>query len=193
MILARFPAKVQRFCKVFNKGRKSPGKSPILVYNRLPIIPGRGGKVKADAGAGKWERPQQMGNGPGAKGTTPNGRRERLRQTGTQGRRDRTQGARGQTKGAAGAKRPGRGDPVPALYFASSLLALGRPDGRRVAGKRCFLVSQLLSQVAFQLVHGNPHLSPAKIPIFAGPRIVSPGPEVNPGPGKGLTGDPWTP
>ena len=34
---------------------------------------------------------------------------------------------------------------------------------------------------------------PAKISIFAGPPIASPGPEMNPGPGKGLTGDPWTP
>ncbi len=126
-----------------------------------------------------------MGDGPGAKGTTPKGRRETARETETQGR--------AQTKGAAGAKRPGRGNPVPALCFAFSLLALGRPDGRCGAGICCLLVGQLLSQIAFQLVHGDPHLPPAKIPIFAGPPIVSPGPEVNPGPGKGLTGDPWTP
>ena len=146
------------------------------------------------AGAGKSRRPPGRENGKGPrKWETARVQKGQPQKGGGKrpGRRKRR--AERRQKGRRAQKRPGRGNPVPALCFASSLLALGRPDGRCGAGICCLLVGQLLSQIALELIHGDPHLPPAKIPIFAGPPIVSPGPEVNPGPGKGLTGDPWTP
>ena len=130
------------------------------------------------AGAGKSRRPPGQENGKGPrKWETARVQKGQPQKGGGKrpGRRKRR--AERRQKGRRAQKKPGRGNPVPALCFAFSLLALGRPDGRHGAGIRCFLVSQLLSQICLQLVHGNPHLPPQKFPFLRGPLLYHRGPK----------------
>ena len=129
-------------------------------------------------GPGKWETARVQKGQPQKGGGKDPGRRERRAERRQKGRR----------------AQKGRDGEIPSRLFVLLLPCLPLDALTGDVEQEYAVLSRPASQPDSSPAGpwGSPP-APAKISIFAGPRIASPGPEMNPGPGKGLTGDPWTP
>ena len=138
---------------------------------------------------GKWERTRGQKGQPQKGGGKGPGGRER-----SAGPREWNRAQRPGCRQKGRRAQKGRDGEIPSRRFVLLLPCLPL-DALRAAGRRnaLSLNKPASRRDSFPAGPWESAPAPAKIPIFAGPPIASPAPEMNPGPGKGLTGDPWTP
>lgn len=144
----------------------------------------RGGKMGKAPGNGKRS---------GCKRDNPKRAAGKAPADGNTGQKGQDPRGPGADKRGGGRKKAGTGRYRPGALFCFFPACPWTPS--RAAGRRktLFLNKPASQPGSFPAgPWGSPPAS-RKNSHFCGPPIVSPGSEINPGPGKGLTGDPWTP